>query len=108
MSKKRVIACLIVRNGMVVQSIGFTQYLPVGHPEIAARFLNAWGVDEIVLLDINATAECRAVDCEMIRRVAVSCHVPLAVGNVIALAFAFWPPLAAGHCVKLLATETRA
>ena len=38
MSKKRVIACLVVRHGHVVQSLGFARYLPVGRPEIAARF----------------------------------------------------------------------
>ena len=52
--KNRLIACLIVKNGFVVQSIGFSRYLPVGSIEVAVEFLNEWGVDEIVLLDIDA------------------------------------------------------
>lgn len=83
MSKKRVIACIIVRNNWAVQSIGFSKYLPVGRPEIAARFLDDWGVDEIVLLDISATPEGRTIDSRLVERVAKSCHVPLAVGGGI-------------------------
>lgn len=83
MSKKRIIACLVVRQGITVQSIGFEHYLPVGRPEIAARFLNDWGVDEIILLDITATAEGRPVDPVMASRVASACQVPLAIGGGI-------------------------
>jgi cyclase len=83
MSKKRLIACLVVRNGWVVQSLGFKRYLPVGRPEIAARFLDHWGVDEIILVDITASGENRCIDPEMVTRVSESCHVPLAVGGGI-------------------------
>ena len=47
MLKKRIVATLVVRQGIVVQSIGFRSYLPVGRPEIAVEFLNDWGVDEM-------------------------------------------------------------
>lgn len=83
MLKKRVIAVLVVRDGIVVQSIGFRRYLPVGSPRIAAEFLDRWGVDEIVLLDISATAAGRSPDLRMVREVAKACHVPLMVGGGI-------------------------
>ena len=108
MSKKRIIACLVVRHGIVVQSIGFRRYLPVGRPEIAARFLNDWGVDEIILLDITAIAEGRAVDPEMVRRVARGCYVPLAVGGGIRSIADMRAVLQAGAdkiCVNSLAVE---
>ena len=54
MLKKRIIAVLIISDNLVVQSIGFRKYLPVGKPEIAVEFLNEWGIDEIILLDIDA------------------------------------------------------
>lgn len=44
MLKKRVAANLVVKDGIVVQSIGFKKYLPVGKPEIAIEFLNQWGI----------------------------------------------------------------
>ena len=49
MLKKRIIANLTLLNGVVVQSIGFNKYLPVGKPEIAVEFLNQWGIDEIII-----------------------------------------------------------
>ncbi|MBT4445671.1 imidazole glycerol phosphate synthase subunit HisF [archaeon] len=83
MLKKRVIACLVIKNGIVVQSIGFEKYLPVGIPEIAVEFLNSWGIDEIVLLDIDATLENREPDFEMIKRISKKCFVPLTIGGGI-------------------------
>jgi cyclase len=83
MSKKRIIACLIVRDGWLVQSLGFQRFLPVGRPEIAARFLDDWSVDELVLLDISATHAGRTIDPGLVSRVAANCHVPLAVGGGI-------------------------
>jgi len=83
MLKKRIIATLVVRQGIVVQSIGFRSYLPVGRPEIAVEFLNDWGVDEIVLIDISATVESRSPDMAMVERVAKRCRVPLLVGGGI-------------------------
>ncbi len=83
MLKQRVVAFLPVKNGVVVQSIGFERYLPVGKPRIAVEFLNQWGIDEIILVDIDATREGRLVDLEMIRGLSRVCFVPLTVGGGI-------------------------
>ena len=83
MLKKRIIANLIVKNGVVVQSIGFCKYLPVGKPEIAIDFLNNWGIDEIVLTDISASINKRGPDFEMIKKVSEKCFVPLTIGGGI-------------------------
>lgn len=83
MLKRRIAAAVIVKDGIAVQSIGFQRYLPVGRPEIAVEFLSHWGADEIVLLDISATRQRRVVAPELVKRVAVRCLVPLAVGGGI-------------------------
>jgi cyclase len=83
MLKKRIVAVLVVKDGIVVQSGGFKCYLPVGKPEIAMEFLDDWGVDEIILLDISATREGRAPDYAMVRNGSARCHVPLTVGGGI-------------------------
>lgn len=83
MLKKRIIACLIVSNGVVVQSIGFKKYLPIGKPKIAVEFLNNWGVDEIIIVDIKASMENRGPDFNMIKELSSKCHVPIAVGGGI-------------------------
>lgn len=83
MLKNRLIACLIINNGIVVQSVGFKKYLPVGSPAIAVEFLNSWGVDEIVILDIDKSRLEERPDFELIKTVSGKCFVPLTVGGGI-------------------------
>lgn len=83
MLKKRVVATLIVRDGIVVQSIRFRRYLPVGRPAIAVEFLNSWGVDEIVVLDISASRNRALKRYDFVRELARRCFVPLTVGGGI-------------------------
>lgn len=81
--KLRVIGVVLVRSGWTVQSIGFRKFLPIGRPEIAVEYLNRWGVDEIILLDIDATATGRAPDVDAVARYARLVQVPLSVGGGI-------------------------
>lgn len=53
MLKKRLIACLLIKDGQIVQSLGFKEFLVVGNAIMAVEHFNAWSIDEIVLLDIN-------------------------------------------------------
>ncbi len=75
---KRIIGSLILKGGHVVQSIGFSKYLPVGSPEVAVEFLNSWGVDEIVVLEIEG-----GVDLPLVERLAKKSMVPLTIGGGI-------------------------
>ena len=83
MLKKRIVAVLVVKEGVVVQSIGFQRYLPIGKPSIAVEFLNEWGIDEIILLDITATRTGSPPNFDLIRSTARHCRVPLTVGGGI-------------------------
>ena len=83
MLKKRITATLVIKDGLVVQSIGFKRYLPIGKPAIAIEYLNTWGIDEIIILDISASAKGRVPDYEMIRNASLKCFVPLTVGGGI-------------------------
>jgi cyclase len=83
MLKKRIIAKLVVKDGVVVQSRNFKRYMPVGKPEIAVEFLDDWGVDEIMLLDISATRDWRLPDYAMMRSASARCHVPFTAGGGI-------------------------
>jgi cyclase len=83
MLKKRITANLVVKNGIVVQSIGFRKYLPVGKPAIAIEFLNQWGIDEIILTDISASARGNGPDFDMIKKATQKCFVPLTIGGGI-------------------------
>ena len=83
MLKKRVVGFLPIRNGIVVQSFNFTRYLPIGDPKISVEFLDDWGIDEIVLVDIEAGKENRTVDVEWISKISSSAFVPITVGGGI-------------------------
>lgn len=83
MLKKRIVATLVVKQDVVVQSIGFSRYLPVGRAEISAEFLNRWGIDEIVLIDIDARTSGRSIDIDLVHRVSENVFVPLTVAGGI-------------------------
>ncbi len=78
---KRLIGCIIVRGGIAVQSFGFRKYLPVGKPEIVAENLCRWGVDEIILLDIDATPSNQGPNYKLVEKVAERIFTPLTVGG---------------------------
>lgn len=84
MLKTRIVGLLPIRQGIVVQSIGFRRYLPVGRPEVAVEYLNNWGIDEIVMVDMDATRQGAAPDHGRVERCARFCQVPLTVGGGIA------------------------
>lgn len=81
MPRKRVVALLPLKGGLVVQSFGFETHLPVGRLDIAVEFLDEWGIDEIVAVDIDAGREGRTADPRAVERAARKCRVPLAVGG---------------------------
>ena len=83
MLHKRLVAVLTVKNGIVVQSLGFQKYLPVGRLDIAVEFLSRWGIDEISILDIDATPERRQIDIGLIEKSIKKNFAPLAVGGGI-------------------------
>jgi len=81
MLRKRLIGLLPVRDGIVVQSYRFARHLPIGRPEINAEYLDRWGIDEIILVDIGASRAGRCIDPALVERVARRCTVPLAAGG---------------------------
>ncbi len=83
MHYKRVIPCLDVDGGRVVKGIGFLDLRDAGDPvELAARY-DASGADELVLLDITATAEKRETVVELARRAADEVFIPFTIGGGI-------------------------
>ena len=80
---KRIIACLDVKAGRVVKGIQFEQIRDAGDPaELAPRTATP-GADEIVLLDITATAHSRKTLLETVRRTAKQLFIPFTVGGGI-------------------------
>ena len=84
MSKKRVIACLDVKEGRVVKGVNFSGLSDAGNPVELARHYSELGIDELVLLDITATVEKRKTFIELVKRISDVIAVPLTVGGGIA------------------------
>jgi cyclase len=81
---RRVVVCLDVQGGRVVKGVGFKGLREVGDPvELADRYQRD-GADEIVFLDISATAEERAPLWDVVTRTAEQLFIPLVVGGGLA------------------------
>jgi imidazole glycerol-phosphate synthase subunit HisF len=83
MLKKRLIATLLVKNGWVVQSIGFSKFLPIGTLATSVEYLNKWGIDEILILDVDASIKELNPDFKMIREASIFAQTPIGVGGGI-------------------------
>lgn len=51
--QKRILGVLNIKDNNVVQSFGYSKFLPLGKIEIFIENLNRWGVDEILINDID-------------------------------------------------------
>jgi cyclase len=83
MLKQRIVATLIIKNDIVVQSIGFEKYLPIGNINIAVEALNDWGIDELIILDIDASKQKKTICPNMIKELSKYSMVPLSIGGGI-------------------------
>jgi imidazole glycerol-phosphate synthase subunit HisF len=83
MLAKRIIACLDVRDGTVVKGTNFEGLRQAGDPATLARRYNAEGIDELVILDITATADARQALRTTIEAVAREVFIPLTLGGGI-------------------------
>jgi cyclase len=81
MPAKRIIACLDVKDGRVVKGIQFVRLRDAGDPAELAAAYSALGIDEVVFLDITASAEKRRLIVETVERTARQVFIPLAVGG---------------------------
>ncbi|MBP7087268.1 MAG: imidazole glycerol phosphate synthase subunit HisF [Methanomassiliicoccales archaeon] len=80
---KRIIPCLDVKNGAVVKGIKFLDLKDVGYPPEMAEAYERQGADEIVFLDISASAEGRKTLLDIVEETAKRLFVPLTVGGGI-------------------------
>ncbi len=77
----RVIPCLDVHDGRVVKGVNFLNLRDAGDPVELAAAYGEQGADELVFLDISASAQGRATTYEMVQRTAETVFIPLAVGG---------------------------
>lgn len=81
MLAKRIIPCLDVHAGRVVKGTKFLNLKDAGDPVELAQRYNREGADELVFLDITASAEKRAIMRRVVERTAEQVFIPLTVGG---------------------------
>lgn len=81
MLRPRIIPCLLVHKGGLVKTVSFEKPKYVGDPLNAVRIFNEKEVDELMVLDIDATSDQRDPDYTLIRKLAAECRMPLAYGG---------------------------
>ena len=81
MLRSRITPCLLIRNKGLVKTVNFKNEKYVGDPINAVRIFNEKEADELIVLDIDATAENRAPDFKTIEHLAAECRMPLCYGG---------------------------
>ncbi|OLC29574.1 MAG: imidazole glycerol phosphate synthase subunit HisF [Armatimonadetes bacterium 13_1_40CM_64_14] len=83
MLTKRIIPCLDVQDGRVVKGVRFVNLADAGDPVALAALYDREGADELVFLDIAASAEGRRTMVDAVRKTAEAVFIPLTVGGGI-------------------------
>jgi cyclase len=71
----------LVKNGGLVKTVKFDQPKYVGDPINAVKIFNEKEADELIVMDIDATAHGREPDFQLIKNLAAECRMPLCYGG---------------------------
>lgn len=77
----RVFPTLLLKGRGLYKGVRFKDHKYVGDPINAARIFNDKEVDEIAVLDIEASRQGKPIDPEFVRQFAAECFMPLTVGG---------------------------
>jgi imidazole glycerol-phosphate synthase subunit HisF len=81
MLRSRIIPCLLVHKKGLVKTVQFKEPKYVGDPINAVKIFNEKEVDELIVLDIDATAAGRGPDFDLIKNLAIECRMPFCYGG---------------------------
>ncbi len=81
MLKPRIIPCLLIHNNGLVKTVRFKEPKYVGDPLNAVKIFNEKEVDELMILDIDATRLNKVPDFDLIKKLANESRMPLSYGG---------------------------
>lgn len=81
MLRSRIIPCLLLHQGGLVKTRQFKEPKYVGDPLNAVKIFNEKEVDELMFVDIDATAESKEPNMQLLRSLAVESRMPLCYGG---------------------------
>ena len=79
--RKRIIPCLLISERMLVKTRKFKNPIYIGDPLNAARIFSEKEVDELVILDIDASKKGGEPDYEFIAEISGECFMPVSYGG---------------------------
>ena len=83
MLRPRIIPCLLISNKGLVKTVNFKNPKYVGDPINAVKIFNEKEVDELMILDIDATSQELTPNYSLIEKIAFECRMPLSYGGGI-------------------------
>jgi len=81
MLRSGIIPCLLLHDGGLVKTRQFKDAKYVGDPLNAVKIFNEKEIDELMLLDIDATAQGRSPDFGLLKNIAAESRMPLCYGG---------------------------
>lgn len=81
MLRPRIIPCLLIQNGGLVKTVRFGDPKYVGDPINAVRIFNEKEVDELMVVDIDASRLGKEPNYQQIAHLATECRMPLCYGG---------------------------
>ncbi len=81
MLAKRICPTILVKGRLAVKGERFESWRNIGMAMEKAQVHARRGVDELILLDVTATAEGRGPDLDMVRELSEGCFIPITIGG---------------------------
>ena len=83
MLRSRLIPVLLIHKGLLHKTVRFSDHKYVGDPLNAVRIFNEKQVDELIVLDIDASVKGVEPNYDLVSKLAVECRMPLCYGGGI-------------------------
>ena len=83
MLNPRLIPCLLLHDGGVVKTVNFRNPNYIGDPLNAVKIFNEKEVDELIIIDIDATVQSQSPNYSLIEKLAAECRMPISYGGGI-------------------------
>ena len=78
MRSPRVIAVVLLKDNIVVQSYKFEKYFHIGKLSQSIKYLHDWGIDEIIILNIDKNKE---INFKLLKNIIRKFNLPICYGG---------------------------
>lgn len=83
MYRPRIIPVLLLQNEYLVKSVKFKNHQYIGDPINAVKIFNDLQADELVFLDIDASAKNSKIDLDFVKQISEEANMPFSIGGGI-------------------------